>query len=145
MAVYRALPDIEASSADAARAVALQDEIWTDSMAALRSATPQASLLLVPALNDMIDITTTRNIALRTHTPPIILVALVVLTLISALLIGYALAGGKPFATNLHMIGFALMMTVTIYVILDLDHPRVGLIRLDYVDQALADVRAGMK
>jgi hypothetical protein len=37
------------------------------------------------------------------------------------------------------------MMTVTIYVILDLDNPRVGLIRLDYVDQALADVRAGMK
>jgi hypothetical protein len=145
MAVYGALPDLEASSAQAARATALQGEIWTDSIAALRSATPQASLLLVPALNDMIDITTTRSIALRTHTPPIILVALVVLTLICSLLVGYGLAGGKPFATNLHMIGFALMMTVTIYVILDLDHPRVGLIRLDYVDQALADVRAGMK
>jgi hypothetical protein len=68
-----------------------------------------------------------------------------VLTLVCSLLVGYGLAGGKAFATNLHMIGFAVMMTVTIYVILDLDHPRVGLIRLDYVDQALADVRAGMK
>jgi hypothetical protein len=145
MALYRALPDLEASNAQAARAVELQDEIWNDSLAALRSAPPQASLLLVPALNDMIDITTTRAIALRTHTPPTILVALVLLTLICSLLVGYGLAGGKPFATNLHMIGFALMMTVTIYVILDLDHPRVGLIRLDYVDQALADVRAGMK
>ena len=37
------------------------------------------------------------------------------------------------------------MMTVTIYVILDLDHPRVGLITLDYVDQAFKDLRAGMK
>jgi hypothetical protein len=37
------------------------------------------------------------------------------------------------------------MVTVTLYVILDLDHPRVGLIRLDYVDQALMEVRAGMK
>jgi len=145
MAVYRALPDTEASNVHAASAVALQTEIWNDALAALRGASPQASLLLIPALNDMIDITTTRAIALRTHTPPVILAALVVLTLICSLLVGYGLAGGKPFATNLHMTGFALMMTVTLYVILDLDHPRVGLIRLDYVDQAMADVRAGMK
>lgn len=143
--VYRALPDLEASDAHAARAEALQAEIWTGAIAALRGAPAQASLLLVPALNDMIDITTTRAIALRTHTPTVILGALVVLTLVCSLLVGYGLAGGKPFATNLHMIGFALMMTVTIYVILDLDHPRVGLIRLDYVDQAMTDVRAAMK
>lgn len=145
IAVYRALPDLEASGAHAARAEALQAEIWTGAIAALRDAPAQASLLLVPALNDMIDITTTRAIALRTHTPTVILGALVVLTLVCSLLVGYGLAGGKPFATNLHMIGFALMMTVTIYVILDLDHPRVGLIRLDYVDQAMTDARAAMK
>lgn len=145
LAVYRALPDLQASNAAAARATALQSEIWTDSITALRSAPPQASLLLLPALNDMIDITTTRAIALRSHTPPMILGALVLLTLICSVFVGYGLAGGKPFATNLHMIGFALMMTLTIYVILDLDNPRVGLIRLDYVDQAMTEVRAGMK
>jgi hypothetical protein len=145
IAVYRALPDLQASDAHAARAAALQDEIWNDTLAALKAAPPHASLLLVPALNDMIDITTTRAIALRSHTPPVILAALVVLILICSLLVGYGLAGGKPFATNLHMVGFALMVTVTLYVILDLDHPRVGLIRLDYVDQALMEVRAGMK
>ena len=145
LAIYRTLSDSRASSAHAARAEALQAEVWSGSLAALKNAPSHAALLVVPALNDMIDITTTRAISLRTHTPPVILIALVVLTLICALLVGYGLAGGKAFATNLHMIGFALMMTVTIYVILDLDHPRVGLIRLDYVDQALADVRAGMK
>ena len=145
IAVYRALPDLGASNAYAARAEALQAEIWNGAIAALRDAPAHASLLLVPALNDMIDITTTRAIALRTHTPTVILYALAVLTLVCSLLVGYGLAGGKPFATNLHMIGFALMMTVTIYVILDLDHPRVGLIRLDYVDQAMTDVRAAMK
>lgn len=145
VAVYGALPDVKASDAHMARANALQGEIWADSIAALRGAPPQASLLLVPALNDMIDITTTRAISLRTHTPAVILGALVLLTLACALLVGYGLAGGKPFATNLHMIGFAFMMTVTLYVILDLDHPRLGLIRLDYVDQAFIDLRAGMK
>jgi len=145
IAVYRALPNMQASNAAASRATALQTEIWSDAVAALKNASPQASLLLLPALNDMIDITTTRLVALRTHTPVVILFALVVLTLICSLLIGYGLAGGKAFATNLHMIGFALMMTVTIYVILDLDHPRVGLIRLDYVDEALMDVRDAMR
>jgi len=145
IAVYTALPDMQASDAQAARAAALQGEIWADSIAALRDASPQASLLVIPALNDMIDITTTRAVALRTHTPPVILGTLVLLTLICSLLVGYGLAGGKAYATNLHMAGFALMMTLTIYVILDLDHPRVGLIRLDYVDQAFKDLRAGMK
>lgn len=145
IAVYRSLPDMQASDAQFARAAALQAEIWNDSLEALRTAPPEAKLLLIPALNDMIDITTTRAVALQTHTPPIILAALVVLTMICSLLVGYGLAGGKPFATNLHMLGFALMMTVTIYVILDLDHPRVGLIRLDYVDQAFKDLRAGME
>ena len=145
MAVYGALPDMAASDAHATRAVKLQAEIWKDSLSALKSAPPQASLLVIPALNDMIDITTTRSIALRTHTPGIILGALILLTLACSLLVGYGLAGGNPFATNFHMIGFALMMTVTIYVILDLDHPRIGLITLDYVDQAFKDLRAGMK
>ena len=145
IAVYQAIPDMKASDAHAARAVALQGEIWSDSVAALRSAPPQASLLVIPALNDMIDITTTREIALKTHTPAVIMGALVVLTLICSFLVGYGLAGGNAFATNLHMLGFALMMTVTIYVILDLDHPRLGFIRLDYVDQAFAELLTGMK
>jgi hypothetical protein len=111
----------------------------------LQGAQSQASLLVLPALNDMIDITTTRSVTLRTHTPPVILGALIMLTLLCSMLVGYGLAGGKPFGLALHMIGFAVMITVTIYVILDLDHPRAGLIRLDYVDQALTDLLAAMK
>ncbi|MGH7260975.1 MAG: DUF4239 domain-containing protein, partial [Nitrospiraceae bacterium] len=80
-----------------------------------------------------------------THTPPIILVALALLALFCSLLAGYGLAGGKPFSMVFHMIGFALVLTLTIYVILDLDHPRVGLIRVEFADQALMDVLAGMK
>jgi hypothetical protein len=43
------------------------------------------------------------------------------------------------------MVFFAAVVTVTVYVILDLEYPRIGLIRVDEVDQALEDVRAGMK
>ena len=145
LAVYRALPDSEASNTQVARGTALQNEIWAGAIAAVREAPPAASLLLLPALNEMIDITTTRAVASRTHTPPIIMVVLILLALFCSLLAGYGLASGKPFSLNLHRVGFALILTLTIYVIFDLDHPRFGVIRVDFADQAQEDVRSGMK
>ena len=37
------------------------------------------------------------------------------------------------------------MMTINIYVIIDLDYPRFGFIRLDFADQALLDLLSSMK
>ena len=142
--VYKVLPDIEASNAHAARAVALQGEIWKDAVAALKE-TPGASILVLPALNAMIDITTTRAIMLRTHIPPIVLATLIVLTLACSFLIGSERPRERSFGMRLHTLVFALVVTLTMYVIFDLDHPRVGLIRLDYTDKALLEVLAGMK
>jgi hypothetical protein len=36
-------------------------------------------------------------------------------------------------------------MTATIYVVVDLDQPPVGLIRLDFADQAQMDAKASVK
>jgi hypothetical protein len=144
IAVYRALPDIEASNAHETRAATLQREIWTDAVAASKE-TPAASILVVPALNTMFDITTTRSIMLRTHIPPTVLTTLIVLTLVCSLLVGYGLPRGRSLSVALRTLGFALVVTVTMYVIFDLDHPRVGMIRLDYADRAMSDVLAGMK
>jgi hypothetical protein len=145
IAVSQVLPDVEASNAHAARAVALQGEIWADATAALADAPPSSSLLMLPALNAMIDITATRAIVMRTHIPTIVVATLLVLIVVCALLIGHGLAGERTRSVGLHTFGFALVLTVTMYVIFDLDHPRIGLIRLDYSDQPLLDVLAGMK
>ena len=40
---------------------------------------------------------------------------------------------------------FTVMMAGTVYVTFDLDYPRFGFIRLDFADQALLDLLAGMK
>jgi hypothetical protein len=145
LAAFRALPDHVASNAQVARATMLQQEFWSGTVAALREAPPQATLLLLPSLNDMNDVAASRSVTLRTHTPPIILGALALLSMFCSLLVGYGLAGSKPFNIGLHMIGFAFVMTATIYVIVDLDNPRVGFIRLDFSDQVLVDTLAGMK
>lgn len=43
------------------------------------------------------------------------------------------------------MIGFALILAVTVDVILHLEFPRLGFIRVDAFDQLLRDLRQGMK
>ena len=144
--IYRKLPDLAAARAELARSIELQGQIWTQAVAAgrLEDAPPPATMLLLPALNEMIDITTTRLLATKTHPPVIIFAMLFGLALVSALLAGYGMAGGKS-RNWLHMIGFALVMAVAVYVILDIEFPRLGLIRVDAFDQALVELRASMK
>jgi hypothetical protein len=140
---YRRLPDIPAAKDALAQSTALQGEIWTASIEAGR-ASPQATMLLLPALNAMIDITTTRTVALQTHPPEIIFAMLGLLAFACALLAGYGMAGTKS-RSLVHSLGFAIILTLTVYVVLDLEYPRVGLIRINAVDQVLMDVRQSMK
>ena len=146
LATYRKLPDVAAAKAEFARSIQLQGEIWTQAVAAgrLDGAPPPATMLLLPALNEMIDITTTRAMAAQMHPHPAIYGMLVGLALASALLAGYAMAGGKS-RSWLHIIGFPAVMAVAVYLIIDLEFPRLGLVRIDAFDQALVELRASMK
>jgi hypothetical protein len=45
----------------------------------------------------------------------------------------------------MHKIGFAAIVAFTVYVILDIEYPRLGFVRLDAIDQLLVDARADMK
>lgn len=145
LAFYRKLPHIEALQEEWARSVAPQGEIWTQAVAACRAQTePPACILLLPALNDMIDITTTRKVAALTHPPAIIFALLFGLALGCSLVAGYGAAGSKERSWT-HMILFAAVTAVTVYVILDIEYPRFGLIRVDAVDQILVELRDSMK
>jgi hypothetical protein len=123
----------------------LQEEIWTQAVVACHEAeTPQAAMLLLPALNAMIDITTTRTMAAQMHPPTIVFVMLFGSALASALLAGYGMAGAKS-RNWVHVLSFAALIALAVYVILDLEFPRLGLIRIDTFDQALVDLLESMK
>ena len=143
LGAYRKMPDIAAAKEGLARSIALQEEIWSGAVEATR-AEPQARVLMMPALNAMIDITTTRTAAIQMHPPTIIFAMLGLVALACALLAGHAMAGLKE-RSLVHSVGFAIILTLTVYVILDLEYPRVGLIRVDAMDKVLADVRQSMK
>jgi hypothetical protein len=142
----RKLPDMAAVNKQVAEAIELQEQIWRQAVAASRAerAAPAAPMLLLPALNAMIDITTTQMMATQMHPPTIVFIMLFGLALAASLLAGYGMTGSKA-RSWLHMVGFALVMAVSVYVILDLEYPRLGLIRVDAFDQALVDLRNNMK
>lgn len=145
LAAYRRIPDMPRVMAALQEATELQARIWNGALAAGRAAdaAPDAVKLLVPALNEMIDITTTRTKATEMHPPAVVYMMLVVLTLAASLLAGYGMAGTRS-RNWLHITGFAAVMAMAIYIIIDMEYPRLGLIRVDAFDQALVDLRAGM-
>src|SRR5258708_24657259 len=67
--IYRKLPDFRAAQEETAKANRLQAEISRQSVAPTRAHGPSAAapMLLLPALNAMIDITTTRTMATQIH------------------------------------------------------------------------------
>ena len=144
LAAYRKLSGsgLGAAKRELDRSVALQNQIWRESVAAARSApTVAATTVLLPALNEMIDIVTTRAASAYMHPPAAIYALLFVLCLLGALFAGAAMAGGRT-RNALHVIGFAAVMSASVYLIIDLEFPRYGLIRIDEADQLLVDVRA---
>jgi len=145
IATYRKLPDLRAAKVELARSQELQAEIWRQAVDATRQpgSHPAAAILLMPALNQMFDITSVRVAATQMHPPPIIYAMLVGLALAAALLAGYQSAREKAIDW-MHQIGFAAIVALTVYVILDIEHPRLGLVRIDAIDQLLMNVRAGM-
>jgi hypothetical protein len=146
LAFYRKLKDTPAAMAEQVKASRLQGEIWQQAVAASyeKGALPAAAMLLLPALNAMIDIATTRALAMQIHPPLIIFVMLFGLALASALLVGYGMADSKE-RNWLHMLGLAFVMASAIYVILDIEYPRFGFIRVDAFDEALVQLRDSMK
>lgn len=140
--IYRNAEDAAATKARASETAEIQSQIWSKAVSATQrsDAATQAAMLLLPALNVMIDITTTRAVAMQNHPPRVIFFLLAALSLISALLAGYVMSA-TAVRSWFYMNLFAAAMSVTFYVILELEYPRFGLIRVDQADQILIELR----
>ena len=139
--VYHNAQDREATMAKLARSAELQNRIWQQVMANCRQPTTpsQVTMLVLPALNDMIDITSTRVGATQNHPPLVIFLLLGGLSLVGALLVGYG-GAETPQRNWLHSLLFSAVLPLTVYVILDLEFPRVGMVRVDAADQMLLEL-----
>ena len=97
------------------------------------------SAQMIPALNEMIDIVHTRDDSIKAKVPPLIMWMLLLFILVSAFLSGY---GNKTKRRNQIMTtAFALMTTITIYLVMELDRPRRGFITLEPAAQKIVDLK----
>jgi hypothetical protein len=143
---YKLVQDETARNLKIAESVSLQEEIWKTAVDNMQKpgAAGSAPMLLPQALNAMIDITTTRTVASRAHPPLVIFLLLPVLMLIGAMLVGFGMAANTQ-RQWLHMAAFAAVMSLVVYMIIDIEFPRLGLIRVDAADLVLIELRQSMK
>jgi len=140
------LPDMKASHAAIAQANTLQGQIWPMAVKACQaSGSVPATTLLLAALNEMFDIANLRTTtSLVMHPPTVIFGMLFGLALMCSILVGYETEGARG-RNWVNVVVFAAIIAGTVYVILDIEYPRVGLIRIDTVDQVLVDLRKTME
>lgn len=94
---------------------------------------------MIPIVNDMIDIVTTREALRISKVPPLIMYTLLFLVLIAAFLLGSDYKGHKRNFTL--VIGYALVMTLTMNLISELNSPRKGFINLKVVEKKIENLR----
>jgi hypothetical protein len=145
LTAYRLLPDIAAALAEVERSKAIQASIWDSSVAASRQASPGTpTMLVLSSLNEMFDIVTTRTVAAMSHPPLIIFAMIFMLVMASAFIAGQDMASPVS-RVWLHHLSYAIVLAATIFVVLEIEFPRMGLITLEAYDQLLVDVRNGMR
>ncbi|NTU45519.1 MAG: DUF4239 domain-containing protein [Chlorobiaceae bacterium] len=142
LAVYRNVEDAAATKATLEKSAVLQAEIWKKSVADCErpGAAKHAGILALASLNTMIDITTTRATSQIDHPPIVILLLFFSLSLIGSLLVGYNMSVNER-RHWLHPVAFAAIISLTVFVILDLEFPRRGLVRVDLADKPLIELR----
>ncbi len=144
VAVYDQIGSAAGFRRELRRSAVIQSEIWALAVAAGKrpEAAPGSNQLLLPALNEMIDLTATRAFATMMHPPEVIHMMLIGLATVSGFLAGLGLATDKRWPI-VHPISFALIMTGAIYITIDLEYPRAGFIRVDGFENAVIDFASG--
>jgi len=99
--------------------------------------------VIPPAINEMLDVALARKTGLRIHLPAAIFVLLFGMALGTGLLAGFGMSPA-PKINWVHAAIFSAFSSVTIFVILDLEFPRVGFFTVESVDEILHGVRRGM-
>jgi hypothetical protein len=141
---YSNVTDATATNASLAKGEELQRQIWATAVAGADETGKVAPYsVLLPALNDMFDITTTRTAVTQMHPPAVVYGMILVLAAVGAVFSGYALGGGQQ-RSWVHRLAFPLATAVALFVIVDMEFPRLGLIRVDAMDYLMNDLRKMM-
>jgi hypothetical protein len=121
----------------------LKNELWDATIAACPTTNyrPACSLSL-PALNSLFEVARLRAGASEKHPPQIIYLMLFGLGIGCSLLAGFSMAAGHSW---MHKLLFVSALTIALYIVTDMEYPRLGLIRIDTFDHFLAGAYVQMR
>jgi len=131
-------PDEALAASEMRHAATLQKAIWSRAVGANREGVPGAPLL-VAAVNQMVGIEEEQAIAMQTHLPLLVFYLLVSAALLSALVAGFGMARGSR--NWLSVLVYSSIVTLTLYVMIDMEFPRKGLIRVGAADRSMMELR----
>jgi hypothetical protein len=122
-----------------------KNRLWDATVAAC----PQASFRpacaqAVPALANLFEVARLRLGASEKHPPQVVYVMLFGLGLGGSLLAGFGMAAATA-RSWIHMLIFAGTLTVALYLVTDMEYPRLGLIRLENFDHFLVEAHQQMQ
>jgi hypothetical protein len=123
----------------------LQSQIWEIATAAvLIDKNPGITTLVLSSTNDVIDIANERLQATRNHPPIIVYILLFTLALASAFLVGQDMSVNEK-RPLFYMAVFCLTISGITYIILDLENPRLGVVRIELGDKVLVETLESMQ
>lgn len=99
--------------------------------------------MILPPLNEMFEAARLRDGANRRHPPHAIFIALFVLGLGSSFLAGVSMAAGKR-KSWVHVVAFSAALALALFLITDIEYPRLGLVQVNQFDQQLLDLYQSM-
>lgn len=143
--IYGKIPTLQSFQVEIDHFKQVKSKLWNEVIAACKLTNDQAATTLVVAsVAKMFEIANMRKDVAKVHPPLVIFMLLMILAALSAFLAGYSTAGGKT-SNALYIVSYAAITAFTIYIILDLEVPRAGMIRVDTFDSVLMDVRSDLK
>jgi hypothetical protein len=121
--------------------VRLQNDFWARAVAyGQKDPNPVRAGLLLQSLNQAIDLESARRMALQNHVPASVIFVNGIVGLLSAMLVGYAFGMyGRRQIFSMSVLSLAI--TLVLAVIIDLDRPRTGFIRVS--QQPMLDLQDG--
>ena len=115
-------------------AVEARENLWNAAIADCPQASFQSACsLALPALGNLFEVALLRAGASEKHPPQIIYFILFGLGHACSLLAGFGMAAAGA-RSWVHMVTFALTLAVSLYIVTDMEYPRLGLIRIDAFD-----------
>lgn len=125
---YRAGIQREKVEAAQRQGEAIFRQLWTVVMHAAKQRFDDIMALFVDATGDLARISATRRTALENHVPEPVMLVLILVAATGAAATGYS-CGLHGRRHRLGMVLLPMLIAIVVWLVLDLDHPRIGLIR----------------